>query len=111
MCRGDWNGVERREQDFREVEETVARHAEQAVAAVRMHSFLNTLDKYRPVVLSALFCFFIILATMAYGIINTNNRASENGEISRAGIRCVTQLTETNIPVEDIPDCEQFREK
>lgn len=111
MCDENWDGTERREQEFLDAEQTVVRHADQAIAAVRMNSFLNTLDKYKPVVLSALFCFFVILATMAYGIVNTNNRATENSQLFKEAVRCVAELTNNRTAVDEIPECKQFRKE
>ncbi len=39
----------------------------------------------------AAFCLFTILGVLAYGIINTNRRAQQNEEVTRAGIICIIE--------------------
>ncbi len=39
----------------------------------------------------ASFCLFTILGVLAYGIVNTNNRARESSGVSQRGVACVIE--------------------
>lgn len=109
-----WNGLERRESDFESAEEITKRHADQAVAAVRMHNFLSTLDRYKPAFISGGFILLVMLGTMAYGIVNTNQRAQDNQELYRETVRCVATLTDEGPGVtraKILQACKEFTEE